>query len=112
MAQSLLKKRRNVNKQIFMVTDGKPSAVYDRGRLYKNSWGLDPLVLSKTYNEARMCKKNKIRVTTFMIAQDNYLTEFVDNFSKIVEGQAFYTGLSHLGKFVFRDYVKNRRKRL
>ena len=101
LAQTLLRKRKNTNKQIFMVTDGKPSAVFDRGRLYRNSFGLDPLVLQKTFAEGRACRKNKIRVCTFMIAQDPYLIEFVEEFSRVCAGKAFYTGLDGLGEFIF-----------
>ncbi|MDB5050666.1 MAG: hypothetical protein JWO30_3737 [Fibrobacteres bacterium] len=109
LAQTLLRKRKNTNKQIFMVTDGKPSAVFDRGRLYRNSFGLDPLVLQKTFAEGRACRKNKIRVCTFMIAKDPYLIEFVEEFSKVCAGKAFYTGLDGLGEFVFVDYAAHRR---
>lgn len=109
LAQTLLRKRKNTNKQIFMVTDGKPSAVFDRGRLYRNSFGLDPLVLQKTFAEGRSCRKNRIRVCTFMIAQDPYLIEFVEEFSKVCGGKAFYTGLDGLGEFVFVDYAAHRR---
>jgi uncharacterized protein with von Willebrand factor type A (vWA) domain len=112
LAQNILRKRKNVNKQIFMVTDGKPSAVFDRGRLYRNSFGLDPLVLQKTFAEGRSCRKNKIRVCTFMIAKDPYLIEFVEEFSKVSGGQAFYTGLDDLGEFVFVDYAAHRRGRV
>jgi uncharacterized protein with von Willebrand factor type A (vWA) domain len=112
LAQSILRRRKNGNKQIFMVTDGKPSAVFDRGRLYRNSFGLDPLVLGKTFAEARNCRKQKIRVNTFMIAKDPYLVEFVETFSRICGGKAFYTGLDALGEFLFVDYAGNRRSRL
>jgi uncharacterized protein with von Willebrand factor type A (vWA) domain len=112
LAQNLLRKRKNSNKQIFMVTDGKPSAVFDRGRLYRNSFGLDPLVLQKTFAEGRACRKNKIRVCTFMIAKDPYLIEFVEEFSKVCGGKAFYTGLDGLGEFVFVDYAAHRRGKL
>ncbi len=103
LAQNLLRKRKNANKQIFMVTDGKPSAVFDRGRLYRNSFGLDPLVLQKTFAEGRACRKNKIRVCTFMIAKDPYLIEFVEEFSKVSGGQAFYTGLDGFGVIILVD---------
>jgi len=109
LAQTLLRRRKNPNKQIFMVTDGKPSAVFDRGRLYRNSMGLDPLVLQKTFAEGRNCRKNKIRVCTFMIAQDPYLIEFVEEFSRVCAGKAFYTGLDGLGEFIFVDYQAHRR---
>ncbi len=112
LAQTLLRRRKNPNKQIFMVTDGKPSAVFDRGRLYRNSMGLDPLVLQKTFAEGRNCRKNKIRVCTFMIAQDPYLIEFVEEFSQVSGGKAFYTGLDDLGEFVFVDYQAHRRGKI
>ncbi len=112
LAQTLLRKRKNTNKQIFMVTDGKPSAVFDRGRLYRNSFGLDPLVLQKTFAEGRACRRSKIRVCTFMIAQDPYLIEFVEEFSKVCAGKAFYTGLDGLGEFVFVDYAAHRRGKI
>jgi Ca-activated chloride channel family protein len=112
LAQNLLRKSKNGNKQIFMVTDGKPSAVFDRGRLYRNSFGLDPLVLQKTFAEGRACRKNKIRVCTFMIAKDPYLIEFVEEFSKVSGGQAFYTGLDGLGEFIFVDYAAHRRGKI
>lgn len=112
LARALLRKRKNTNKQIFMVTDGKPSAVFDRGRLYRNSFGLDPLVLQKTFAEGRACRKDKIRVCTFMIAKDPYLIEFVEEFSRVCQGKAFYTGLDGLGEFVFVDYAANRRSKI
>jgi Ca-activated chloride channel family protein len=112
LAQALLRKRRNTNRQIFMVTDGKPSAVFDRGRLYRNSFGLDPLVLGKTFAEGRACRKSKIRVCTFMIARDPYLVEFVEEFTKVCNGKAFYTGLDGLGEFIFVDYEAHRRGRI
>jgi Ca-activated chloride channel homolog len=109
LARSILRRRRNANKRILMVTDGKPSAVFDRGRLYRNSFGLDPIVLDKTYGEARLCRKEKIRVTTFMVASDPLLIEFVEAFTRLCQGQAFYTGLGRLGEFIFVDYAQNRR---
>ncbi len=112
LAQTLLRRRKNANKQIFMVTDGKPSAIFDRGRLYRNSFGLDPLVLQKTFAEGRNCRKSKIRVCTFMIAQDPYLIEFVEEFTKVSGGQAFYTGLDDLGEFIFVDYAAHRRGKI
>ncbi len=112
VAQALLRRRRNPNKQIFMVTDGKPSAIFHKGSLYRNSFGLDPLVLSQTFAEARNCRKSKIRVCTFMIARDAYLIEFVEKFTRLCEGKAFYTGLDNLGDFIFVDYAANRRRRV
>ncbi|HEY5615873.1 MAG TPA: hypothetical protein VIL52_07600, partial [Bacteroidota bacterium] len=113
LARSLLRRRGNVNKQIFMVTDGKPSAVFDdAGRLYKNSFGLDPRIVNKTLDEAVQCRREQIVVSTFMVAQDPYLINFVEEFTKANQGRAYYSSLNNLGEFIFVDYLRNRRKRM
>ena len=112
MARNLLRKCGNVNKQIFMVTDGKPSAMFDdAGRLYKNSFGLDPKIVNKTLDEAVQCRREKITISTFMIAQDPYLVNFVEELTKANKGRAYYSSLGNLGQFIFVDYIKNRRKK-
>ncbi len=112
LARQLLKRSGNVNKQIFMVTDGKPSAMFeDNGRLYKNSFGLDPKIVNKTLDEALACRREKITISTFMVAQDPYLIGFVEELTKSNHGRAYYSGLNDLGQFVFVDYVRNRRKK-
>lgn len=113
LARSLLRRRGNVNKQIFMVTDGKPSAIFDgAGRLYKNSFGLDPRIVNKTLDEAVQCRREKITVSTFMVANDPYLINFVEEFTKANQGRAYYSSLSNLGEYIFVDYLKNRKKRM
>lgn len=112
LARSLLRRHGSVNKQIFMVTDGKPSAMFDdAGRLYKNSFGLDPRIVNKTLDEAVQCRREKIAVSTFMVARDPYLINFVEEFTKANRGRAYYSTLNNLGEFLFVDYIRNRRKR-
>lgn len=112
LARQLLKRSGNVNKQIFMVTDGKPSAMFDdAGRLYKNSFGLDPKIVNKTLDEALACRREKITISTFMVARDPYLIDFVEELTKSNKGRAYYSGLNDLGQFVFVDYVRNRKKK-
>lgn len=112
LARSLLRRRGSVNKQIFMVTDGKPSAVFDdAGRLYKNSFGLDPRIVNKTLDEAVQCRREKIVVSTFMVARDPTLINFVEEFTRSNQGRAYYSDLNKLGEFIFVDYLRNRRKR-
>lgn len=111
LARQILKKKGNVNKQIFMITDGKPSALFtDDGRIYKNSFGLDPRIVNKTLDEAVACRKDKIKITTFMIAQDYYLKNFIEEFTKANGGKAYYSDLDELGQNIFVDYLRNRRK--
>lgn len=110
LATDLLRRRKTHNKQIFMITDGKPTCLKENGRYYKNSMGLDRKVIGKTLNMAAQCKRLNIPITTFMIAQDPYLQQFVRQFTQINGGRAFYSSLSGLGEYIFEDYIKNRRR--
>ena len=113
LAMDLLRRKRNTNKQIFMITDGKPSCLkMQDGQYYKNSNGLDPLITNKCYTMAQQARRLHIPVTTFMIAQDSYLMEFVRKFTEKNQGKAFYTGIKGLGEMIFEDYETNRKKRI
>jgi uncharacterized protein with von Willebrand factor type A (vWA) domain len=113
LAMDILRRKRNTNKQIFMITDGKPSCLrLPDGQYYKNSNGLDDYIVDKCYTMAAQARKLHIPITTFMIAQDPYLQHFVDEFTKFNKGKAFYTGLKGLGEMIFHDYETNRKKRM
>lgn len=113
LAMDMLRRKRNTNKQIFMITDGKPSCIrLADGTYYKNSVGLDDYIVEKCYNMARQARKLHIPITTFMIAKDPYLTQFVRHFTEANKGKAFFTGLKGLGEMIFEDYEQNRRRRL
>ncbi|MGB9591492.1 MAG: vWA domain-containing protein [Candidatus Kryptoniota bacterium] len=112
LARSILRHKGNVNKQIFLVTDGKPSAIFDEaGRLYRNSFGLDPRIVNKTLDEAVNCRRERIQISTFMVAKDPYLINFVEDLTKANKGRAYYSSLNKLGEYIFVDYIRNRRKR-
>lgn len=110
LAQDILRRRKNPNRQIFMITDGKPSCLKEGNTYYKNSFGLDRKIVNKTLNEAATCRRMKIPITTFMIARDPYLQSFVEEFTKTNNGKAFYTSLNGLGEYIFRDFENNKRK--
>ena len=113
LAMDILRRKRNTNKQIFMITDGKPSCLrLPDGQYYKNSNGLDEMIVEKCYNMAAQARKMHIPITTFMIAQDPYLQSFVEQFTKSNKGKAFFTGLKGLGEMIFHDYETNRKKRI
>ncbi|WP_459743058.1 vWA domain-containing protein [Polaribacter sp. OB-PA-B3] len=113
LAMDLLRRKRNTNKQIFMITDGKPSCLrLPDGQYYKNSNGLDKYIVNKCYAMAQQARKLHIPITTFMIAQDPYLMQFVRAFTQANQGKAFYTGLKGLGEMIFEDYETNRKKRI
>ena len=113
LAMDILRRKRNTNKQIFMITDGKPSCVREKdGTYYMNSNGLDEYIVEQCYNQAAQARKLHIPITTFMIANDPYLQRFVNRFTEANQGKAFYTGLKGLGEMIFEDYEANRKKRI
>jgi Ca-activated chloride channel homolog len=112
LAMDLLRRRKNKNKQIFMITDGKPTCLKEGIKYYKNSFGLDRKVVSKTLTLAAQARRLNIPVTTFMIASDSYLKQFVQEFTKVNNGRAYYSGLEGLGNMMFEDFQRNRRKNI
>lgn len=112
LAQEVLRKKRQANRQVFMITDGKPSALTERGgEIYKNPFGLDRRIVNKTLEEADHCRRLGIPITTFMLTDDPILVDFVDTFTKANRGRAYYARPDRLGEFVFVDYLRNRRRR-
>jgi len=112
LAMGILRRKKNTNKQIFMITDGKPTCIKQGIKYYKNSFGLDQKILNKTLDLAVQLRKIKIPVTTFMIATDPYLKSFVREFTKANNGNAYYSSLQGLGNLVFEDFKRNRTKNL
>ncbi|UYZ64363.1 vWA domain-containing protein [Hymenobacter weizhouensis] len=112
LALDLLRKRKTPNKQIFMITDGKPTCLKEGNGYYKNSFGLDRKVVNKTLNLAAAARRLKVPITTFMIADDPYLRRFVEEFTEVNQGKAYYSSLKGLGHLIFEDYKRNRRKSL
>jgi uncharacterized protein with von Willebrand factor type A (vWA) domain len=112
LAQRLLLRKKHPNRQVFMITDGKPSAIYDEGRLYKNPFGLDPKIVSKTLEEAAACRRNKIVITTFMLTEEPTLVDFVNKLTQVNRGRAYFSSADNLGGSVFVDYLRNRKKKI
>lgn len=110
LGMDILRRRRNPNKQIFMITDGKPTCLKIGKKYYKNSFGLDRRITTRCLNLAAQCKKLKIPITTFMIASDPYLQRFVTEFTEINNGKAFFASLDKLGAFIFKDFESGKRK--
>ena len=112
LAMDILRRRKNPNKQIFMITDGKPTCLKVGGKYYKNSFGLDRKITNRCLNLAAQCKKLKLPITTFMIAEDPYLQKFVSEFTETNQGKAFFATLDKLGAFIFRDFESGKNKRV
>ncbi len=111
LAQRLLERERKDMRQIVMITDGKPSALtLDDGRMYRNAFGLDPLVISKTLEEVNRCRKQGILINTFMLASDYGLVNFVQKVTEICRGKAYFTTPYNLGQYLLMDYM-NRKTR-
>jgi Ca-activated chloride channel homolog len=111
MAQRILARQNKDMKQIVMITDGKPSALtLPDGRIYKNAFGLDPLVISETLEEVARCKRSNIMINTFMLANDFTLMQFVQTVSAMCRGKAYFTTPQTLGNYLLMDFMSRRMK--
>ena len=109
LAQRLLNRQRKDMKQIVMITDGKPSALtLEDGRIYKNAFGLDPLVVSQTLEEVSKCKRAGILINTFMLASDYGLVQFVQKVTEMCRGKAYFTTPYTLGQYLLMDYMSRK----
>ncbi len=111
LAQRLLQRQRKDMKQIVMITDGKPSALtLEDGRIYKNAFGLDPLVVSETLQEVSKCKRAGVMINTFMLASDYGLVQFVQKVTEMCRGKAYFTTPYTLGQYLLMDYMSRKTK--
>lgn len=111
LAQRILSRQKKDMKQIVMITDGKPSALtLEDGRIYKNAFGLDPLVVSQTLEEVSRCKRAGILINTFMLASDYGLVQFVQKVTEMCRGKAYFTTPHRLGEYVLMDYMSRKTK--
>jgi Ca-activated chloride channel family protein len=109
MAQRILQRQHKDMKQIVMITDGKPSALtLEDGRIYKNAFGLDPLVVSETLKEVSKCKRSGIIINTFMLASDYGLVQFVQQVTQMCRGKAYFTTPYTLGQYLLMDYMSRK----
>lgn len=109
LAMDILRRRKLKNRRIVMITDGKPSCLKINGEYYMNSFGLDEHIVARTLDAAMRARKAKIPITTFMIARDPFLQRFIERFTEVNQGRAFYTGLQGLVDMVFRDHASGRK---
>ena len=111
LAQRILQRQRKDMKHIVMITDGKPSALtLEDGRIYKNAFGLDPLVVSKTLEEVSKCKRAGVMINTFMLASDHGLVQFVQKVTEMCRGKAYFTTPYTLGEYLLMDYMSRKMK--
>lgn len=112
LARKLLLAQNKDMRQVVMITDGKPSAVtLPDGRIYKNSMGLDQMVIRETFREVGACRKSGILINTFMLARDPYLVAFVNQVSQIARGKAYFTSTMTLGQYIMRDFLRRKTRR-
>lgn len=113
IAQRILLRQKKDMRQIVMITDGKPSALtLPDGRIYKNAFGLDPLVVSETLQEVAKCKRAGILINTFMLASDYSLVNFVQKVTQMCRGKAYFTTPYTLGQYLLMDYMQRKTRNI
>ena len=112
LSRRILARRKHANKQVILITDGKPSCIWEEGQLRKNSFGLDPVIVNRTLDEAVILRRQGIPITTFMVARDPYLQRFVEQLTQLNRGRAYFASLRDLDEYVLVDYIRHRRRRV
>ncbi len=111
-ARNILRRKKHANKQVILITDGKPTVITDEeGVVYRNTFGLDPKIVSKTLDQAVAMRREGIPITTFMIASDPYLQQFIHRLTELNRGKAYFSEPGQLGQYVLVDFLRNRRRR-
>ncbi|MEM7164376.1 MAG: VWA domain-containing protein [Planctomycetota bacterium] len=111
LARHILMRKKHANKQVFMITDGKPTALFQGNELYLNPFGLDRKIVAKTLDEAAECRRHGIVVSTFMLARDPDLMHFVERLTEVNHGRAYFSALGDLEQSVLVDFLRNRHSR-
>jgi uncharacterized protein with von Willebrand factor type A (vWA) domain len=112
LARHILMRKKHSNRQIFMITDGKPTALFEGNELYLNPFGLDRKIVRRTLNEAAECRRYGIPITTFMLARDPLLVNFVERLTEVNQGRAYFSSLTDLEQKVFVDFIRNRTRKV
>ncbi len=113
LARRILLGQKKDMRQIVMITDGKPSALtMPNGQIYKNSMGLDAMVIAQTLREVALCRRAGVMINTFMLARDRALVEFVKRVSEISRGKAYFTNTMTLGQFILMDFLRRKTRKV
>jgi uncharacterized protein with von Willebrand factor type A (vWA) domain len=113
MARRLLRKRTSENKQIFIVTDGQPTAHVEGDFVYL-LYPPDPRSTVATLKEAVLSVREGCRISTFALIEDYWGMDwvgFVDQLSKLTKGVAFYTSSGELASCIMESYLSGRKKK-
>jgi uncharacterized protein with von Willebrand factor type A (vWA) domain len=116
VAQRLIERHPSPNKQIIVITDGQPTAYYERDEL-RVEWpngrrGVSPHAVAQTLAEVRRVTRQEITINTFMLDDAPELLGFVEAMTRINRGRAFYTTPGSLGNYVMVDYLARKRRRI
>ena len=113
MARRILRKRASENKQIFIITDGQPTAHVEGDYIYL-LYPPDPRSTVATLKEAVMAVKEGCRFSTFALIEDYWGMDwvgFVDQLTKLTKGVAFYTSSGELASCIMESYLSGRKKK-
>ncbi|MFQ5556401.1 MAG: hypothetical protein ACE5GB_02680 [Acidimicrobiales bacterium] len=101
--------RQSGTKQIIMITDGEPTAhITAAGRPFF-SYPPTSETVDLTLAEVAKATREGIRINTFMLDATSYLTDFVEQISRMNGGRAFFTTNENLGDYVLLDFVEHKR---
>jgi Ca-activated chloride channel homolog len=113
MARRILRKRASENKQIFIITDGQPTA-HVEGDHVLLLYPPDPRSTAATLKEAVLAVRENCRIATFALIEDYWGMDwvgFVDQLARLTKGLAFYTSSGELANCIMESYLSGRKKK-
>ncbi len=116
MARARLSRRGAANKQLFIITDGEPTA-HLSGKGHETLNLIYPPARQSaeaTLEEAFRCHQQGIRISTFALIEEYQGMDwvgFVDQMTRLVRGVAFYCTAGDLGATIMESYLSGKRQK-
>lgn len=113
LARRILRKRGAENKQVFIITDGQPTA-HVEGEYVHLLYPPDQRSTVATLKEAAMLARDGIRIASFALIEDYWgmdWVSFIEQMTRLTKGLAFYTSSGELASCVMESYLSGRKKK-
>jgi Ca-activated chloride channel family protein len=113
MARHILARRGGDNKQIFIITDGEPTA-HVQGDYIHLLYPPERSTTLTTLKEAIGIARQGIRISTFALTEDYAYLDwvgFVDQLARVTKGVAFYCASGDLSSCIMESYLSGRRRK-
>lgn len=120
VARQMLARRGAANKQIFIITDGQPtahlepSASGDGQQMLYLLYPPSPRTAELTLKEALTCQQQGIRIASFALVEDYWGMEwvnFIEQMTRLTRGIAYYCSSDDLSSTIIESYLAGKKRK-